>query len=208
MIFDKLDVFIKFLEFGILGFSAIALIFCAFIVYIEQRRSGSPRKGIITLATYFGIFCIVLISINMYLQTKNIPNDPKILSELYLSEEKNLREIDPNLLSVTLNPTTPNKVWAQAYRYRATVRSLLRKNSINNNISIEDHESIMKMADQLTTIGIIDLELKNKIDNLAWATFTIQWGAGTPPTREEIEFVFAEAPEIIIKLRDIAVNNS
>ncbi len=207
MILDKLDVWVKFLEFGVLGFSAMAILLIAFIIYTEQKRSESPRKGIIHLAIIFAVFCITSICINGYVQLGSLPDDPKSLSKLFLKEDKNIREINPEIVAVSLNPTTPNKVWAQVYRYRATIRALLRKLSINSGIAIEVHESMKKMALQLKAKGIIEKKLKSDIDAIAWATFTTQWGAGTPPTQREIEFVFSQSPTVIQKLRELSGTN-
>jgi hypothetical protein len=62
------DFILKALNYGVIGFCAVCLVFVARILSIEQKRDGYPRQGIVRLALAFMVFCFALAGLNAYLQ--------------------------------------------------------------------------------------------------------------------------------------------
>jgi len=62
--------FTAYLQYGVLGICSIALILSSKIIYQEQKREGSPRKGILKSSVIFMVFSFSIAIINGYVQLK------------------------------------------------------------------------------------------------------------------------------------------
>jgi hypothetical protein len=100
------DFIIKALEFGVLGLCAVMLVFTLLAIYREQKRTDTPRKGIIWWSIAFMGFCILLAVLNSYVQLseKQIANQHELsisrqvlkeLMDLKGGKVERLGELDP-----------------------------------------------------------------------------------------------------------------
>lgn len=62
------DLVLKALSYGVIGLCAVILIATWRVLQTEQKREGSPRKGILQFATYFMAFCAFLAGLSAYVQ--------------------------------------------------------------------------------------------------------------------------------------------
>ncbi len=67
---DTASFALQALEYGVLGLCAITLVLVVGIIRAEQRREGSPRRGIIQLSLAFMAFSVALAGLNGYVQLR------------------------------------------------------------------------------------------------------------------------------------------
>jgi hypothetical protein len=73
-----MNLFLKALEFGVIGLCLITLVIVWKIIKSEQIREAEPRKAILSAAYTFMVFSITLVVINTYIQlTENGHLDKK-----------------------------------------------------------------------------------------------------------------------------------
>jgi hypothetical protein len=201
---------LKALEYGVLGLSAIMLILCVEIIFKEQDLSGPPRVGIILWTAMFMFFCLVLAVLNAYVQL-NVrpipPADSNKQAEVYVAEDLRIRELPAQKIGESLSPTIGGQIWGEFYRYRATVRSLLRHLCLAHGIRIRTDQGITEMGHMLLENQKISPSIAADVEKIARATYTAQWGAGQAPTTDEAKFVADNAKRIIEELSQ-ALSNS
>lgn len=188
------------LKLGVIGLSGIALIYSVQIIYREQQRPGEPRKEILNFAMVFLGFCLALVTINAFVEVRERQLPPNDQADLYLNYDSLMR-LSPEQLADSQNPTAAGRVWSQFYRYRATIRALLRQMCQKESIEIKDAQAITSMVEALQSKKVLEAELANDIKEIARATFTAQWGAGDPPTPDQARFVAEKAPQVIQELQ-------
>jgi hypothetical protein len=193
------------LKLGVIGLSGVALFYVATVIYKEQGRSGAPRKDILRIATFFMGFCTLLVIVNSFVQVAQggLPSNSKAAANLYVKEATRIQDLPPREIAQSLSPTSGGLVWGEFYRYRATIRSLLRHLCDNNSIPISKTESMQDMDKTLEARGIILEPLRKDIDKISHATFAAQWGDGDLPTPDEALFVAQNAPRVINDLNNL-----
>ncbi|UTW12064.1 hypothetical protein [Marinobacterium rhizophilum] len=93
------DFALKALEFGVLGLCAITLLLVFGVLQAEQKREGTPRKGILQASYVFMAFSLVLAALNGYVQLheQEVPPDAaQNVAEL----EARLRTNEDKLLQI------------------------------------------------------------------------------------------------------------
>ncbi len=128
------------------------------------------------------------------------PDDPSEQARIYVAEDKRIRDLPAEKLVQSLNPTVGGEIWGQFYRYRATVRSLLRHLCLSHNIPIHNSQSISSMANMLLDKQLISARTATDVKKIAWATYTAQWGVGEAPTTDDAKFVAENAKKVIEEL--------
>lgn len=98
----------------------------------------------------------------------------------------------------------PRDTWSKLLLIRMTLRRLLRKIADLYNIKCSHTTSISSMAATFHEQGIIDDFLAAQVEKIRNATFVVEWGAGQPPSLEDIKFTLESYGKVFDALKDRA----
>jgi hypothetical protein len=116
----------------------------------------------------------------------------------YVAEDRPQTEIT-DIISDTLEH--PRDTWSKLLLIRMTLRRLLRKIADGQGIAHSPTASISGITSTLHEQGVIDSYLAEQVERIRSATFLVEWGAGQPPSLEDVKFALEKYSQVFEALK-------